>query len=148
MPRLAHHGRNPEVDHGISADAGIACFSRAQFLCWSGQESDFRLVQHRYDGWQQVINGMHVAASTTPLQPTLACAAGKSRLELIHTDSMEKSCRPPQHNKLQAAVLDCFSTSRATVVDCKLRLRPHFDSLRDRFSCRPFSAEGTLQGDL
>lgn len=77
---------------------------------------------------------------TTPV-----CHAGISRLVLANLDHLPPHCRPG-HRLAAAAVIECFTSSRAVVHNCRVILLPGKPSSRSGLDCSVLHAQGMLTG--
>lgn len=76
---------------------------------------------------------------------TPACRAGISRLVLANLDHLPTQCRTG-HTRLGAAVIECFTSSRAVVHKCRVILLPGKPSSRSGLDCSVLHAQGMLTG--
>uniref|UniRef100_A0A383WED1 Uncharacterized protein n=1 Tax=Tetradesmus obliquus TaxID=3088 RepID=A0A383WED1_TETOB len=75
------------------------------------------------------------------------CNTGTSRLRLANVEQLPAGCRPG-HSGMGAAVLDCFRTSKVTVKDCRVNIKPKAKSKASKLPavCKLLHAQGRLNG--
>jgi hypothetical protein len=81
------------------------------------------------------------------LIPALHYTAGSSRLRLANLEQLSAGCRPA-HSGTGAAVLDCFRSSKVTVKDCRVSIKPKAKGKLSKLPavCKLLHAQGRLHG--
>ncbi|KAF6260100.1 hypothetical protein COO60DRAFT_932455 [Scenedesmus sp. NREL 46B-D3] len=75
------------------------------------------------------------------------CNTGSSRLRLANLEQLSAACRPA-HSGVGAAVLDCFKTSKVTVRNCSVNIKPKAKGKASKLPpvCKLLHAQGRLHG--
>jgi hypothetical protein len=88
-----------------------------------------------------------IVCSTASRPRLIHCHAGSSRLRLANLEQLSAGCRPA-HSGVGAAVLDCFRSSKVTVKDCRVSMKPKAKGKSAKLPpvCKLLHAQGRLHG--